>query len=339
MNDDQLEKIYIRHPTDSVRRTKTAEFAFALKGLALAPVYLGLGRLRGAPGVDFRMRCARLGLRQLFAGQGGLSLLEAYRLLVFPMDSVRYFEFDFIWRRASGIRAGAYLDVSSPRLLPLLLICSRPELAAMLINPDRADLPLTQTFAQALGVDGRCRFSGELIESVPAEESSIDLITCVSVLEHIPTDQRAIRKMWSLLRPGGRLLLTVPCAARAAAEYTDRDKYGLLGTDERGFVFWQRYYDSNLLAERLFREIGMPTYSEIYGEKVRGSYARNVQRKMGQGWRYPGWREPYLMAREFGYFSSIADLPGMGVIGLEFTKPQSLREHNVSSLSPVQGLQ
>ena len=337
MNDDQLEKIYLRHSTDSARRTKAAELAFALKGLALAPAYLGMGCRRGAPGVGFRMRCARWGFRQLLARRHGLSLLEVYKLLVFPMDSLRYFEFDFVWRRASGIRASTYLDVSSPRLLPLLLIRSRPELAAMLINPDRADLPLTQTFAQALRVSGRCRFSSELIESVSAEKGSVDLITCVSVLEHIPDDQRAIRKMWSLLRPGGRLLLTVPCAARAAAEYTDRDKYGLLGTDERGFVFWQRYYDANLLAERLFREIGMPIYAEIYGEKARGAYARNVQQKMRQGWRYPGWREPYLMAREFRYFSSIADLPGMGVIGLEFTKPQSLPEHKAASPSRVQG--
>jgi SAM-dependent methyltransferase len=335
MNDDQLERIYLRHPVDSPGRTKTAELAFGLKGLALAPVYLGLGCLRGAPGVEFRMRCAKMGLRQLLARGRGLSLVEAYRLLVFPMDSVRYFEFDFAWRRASGIPVRTYLDVSSPRLLPLLFVCSHPELAATLVNPDRTDLPLTKTFAEALGVRDRCRFSGELIESLSAEEGSIDLITCISVLEHIPGDQRAIRKMWSLLRPGGRLLLTVPCAATAAAEYTDRDKYGLLGTGEGGFVFWQRYYDSRLLSERLFREIGMPTEVEIYGEKVRGSYARNVQQKMRQGWRYPGWREPYLMAREFRHFGSIAELPGMGVIGLVFTKPQSPREHNVSSLSPA----
>lgn len=321
MNDDQLEKIYLHHPAAIPGRTKAAELAFALKGLALAPVYLGLGHLRGVPGIGLRLRCARLGFRQLLAGRRGLSLLEMYRLLVFPMDSVRYFEFDFVWRRASGIRADTYLDVSSPRLLPLLLMCSRPELVATLINPDRADLPLTKTLAQSLGVSGRCRFSSELIESVSAEDGSVDLITCISVLEHIPADQRAVRRMWSLLRPGGRLLLTVPCAARAAAEYTDRDKYGLLGMDERGFVFWQRYYDSNLLAERLFREIGAPTHVEIYGERTPGAYARNVEQKMRQGWQYPGWREPYLMAREFRYFGSIADLPGMGVIGLEFTKP------------------
>lgn len=339
MSDDQLERIYLHHPAATPARTTAAELGFALKGMVLAPVYLGMGRLRGAPGIGFRMRCAGLGLGQLLAGRGRLSLLEAYRLLVFPMDSVRYFECDFVWRRTSGIPASTYLDVSSPRLLPLLLIRSRPELAATLINPDQADLPLTRAFAESLGVSGRCRFSSELIESVSLADGSMDLITCISVLEHIPADQRAVRRMWSLLRPGGRLLLTVPCAARAAAEYTDRDKYGLLGTDEQGFVFWQRYYDANLLAERLYREIGPPTHVEIYGEKTRGWYSRNVEQKMRQGWRYPGWREPYLMAREFRYFSSVADLPGMGVIGLEFTKPQCPRQHDLSSGSPAQGLQ
>jgi SAM-dependent methyltransferase len=37
-----------------------------------------------------------------------------------------------------------------------------------------------------------------------------DFITCVSVLEHIPVHEQAVRSMFSLLNPGGRLLLTIP---------------------------------------------------------------------------------------------------------------------------------
>ena len=237
------------------------------------------------------------------------------------MDSVRYFEFDFVWRRIASLPAKRYLDVSSPRLLPLLLIHKRRDLSSILLNPDSADLPVTRAFAHAFGVEDRCQFSDERIESAGLSESSVDVITCISVLEHIPADRSAVRKIWSLLRPGGRLCLTVPCAAKGAVEYVDRNAYGLLAKDEHGFVFWQRYYDSGLLRERIYEEIGAPASVQIYGERVPGSYAWNVQQKMGCGWQYPGWREPYFMGRNFRYYESVESLPGMGVIGLEFRKP------------------
>jgi SAM-dependent methyltransferase len=40
--------------------------------------------------------------------------------------------------------------------------------------------------------------------------STFDLITCVSVLEHIPDHGLAMRRMWSLLKSGGHLVLTCP---------------------------------------------------------------------------------------------------------------------------------
>jgi SAM-dependent methyltransferase len=40
--------------------------------------------------------------------------------------------------------------------------------------------------------------------------ASFDVVTCISVLEHIPAHQKAVGSMLHLLRPGGRLILTVP---------------------------------------------------------------------------------------------------------------------------------
>ncbi len=40
--------------------------------------------------------------------------------------------------------------------------------------------------------------------------TTFDLITCISVLEHIQNPDDAIRNMFSLLKPGGHLVLTVP---------------------------------------------------------------------------------------------------------------------------------
>lgn len=44
----------------------------------------------------------------------------------------------------------------------------------------------------------------------PKLSRTFDLITCISTLEHIPNHQDAIRGMFSLLKPGGFLILTFP---------------------------------------------------------------------------------------------------------------------------------
>lgn len=44
----------------------------------------------------------------------------------------------------------------------------------------------------------------------PKIKKQFDMITCISVLEHIPNHQAAMRGMFGLLRPGGYIILTVP---------------------------------------------------------------------------------------------------------------------------------
>jgi hypothetical protein len=82
----------------------------------------------------------------------------AYGLIVTPLDSVRYFEFDFMWRTIKHIKIQTYLDVSSPRLLPLMVVNQSTNLVADLINPDKRDLPATISLAGAFGIVDRFKF-------------------------------------------------------------------------------------------------------------------------------------------------------------------------------------
>jgi 2-polyprenyl-3-methyl-5-hydroxy-6-metoxy-1,4-benzoquinol methylase len=41
-----------------------------------------------------------------------------------------------------------------------------------------------------------------------------DLITALDVVEHIEDERQALKAMWDLLRPGGRLVITVPALTR-----------------------------------------------------------------------------------------------------------------------------
>jgi predicted SAM-dependent methyltransferase len=313
-----MKKIYIRVP-DHQRRGRFQALRSALVGSILSPAYYLLASIYGAPGLRFRACCAFLGLRLLYNRKGPVSYADVYRLLFAPMDSVRYFEFDFIWRALSETPIRRFLDVSSPRLFPVMLLNERREIAGDLVNPDERDLQTTAGLVKACGLDSRCRLLDCRIEHAPFASESFDAITTISVVEHIPQDREAIKKIWALLRPGGKLLITVPCGAVAEEEYTNVDFFGLQTPDESGFFFHQYRYDRSLLEDRFYSVTGSPAQLAIYGEKKAGTLLSGLLKKWS-GQKYPLWKEPYVMAREFQRYETLSDLPGEGVIAMEFIK-------------------
>jgi SAM-dependent methyltransferase len=51
---------------------------------------------------------------------------------------------------------------------------------------------------------------GFLPELIPYDEESFDLITALDVIEHLDADVDALKAMRSRLRPGGKMIVTVP---------------------------------------------------------------------------------------------------------------------------------
>lgn len=294
----------------------------ALKLAFLSPLYLCLAAVFTAvPGIRFRVRCFTLGVRALCSPKMRLPLTAIFDLLFLPMDSTRYFEFDFAWEALVQFRTGRYLDISSPRLLPVALLDRNPGLTADLINPDRRDLADTTRLVSTVAASKRCTLHNVLIADAAFPAGTFDVITSISVLEHIPEDVAALQRMWSFLKPGGTLVLTVPCMARASEQFIDRNEWGVLGKDQDGQFFWQRFYDRALLEDRIFNVIGEPQRLTVFGEKVAGSFLANAMSKRSDPY-YPYWREPYMVGREYQYFDSIDELPGEGVVGMVFVKPQ-----------------
>jgi SAM-dependent methyltransferase len=83
-------------------------------------------------------------------------------------------------------------------------------------------------------------------ERVPAPDATFDLILCVEVLEHVGDVHRATLELGRLLAPGGRLLLTTPCANPGSLEWLINrrhggpqptpDGFGRFATDEPGHL-------------------------------------------------------------------------------------------------------
>ena len=146
-------------------------------------------------GIGFHLRCVATGINLLFKSRA--SLKTCYSYIFFPMDSTRYFEFQEVWKSVKGFVFTRYLDVSSPRLMPLFLLKAAPGATAELINPDSSDLKETEKLASALGLKSRCGFFNGILDNARLIPDSFDLITCISVLEHIPQDKAVIETMWS----------------------------------------------------------------------------------------------------------------------------------------------
>jgi SAM-dependent methyltransferase len=238
------------------------------------------------------------------------------------MDSVRYFEFDFFHRRlVDHFKFSTYLDISSPRVFPALVLQDFPQTQAILINPDIKDLNVTKKLFSACRLASRCCFLNEPINRLRMADDSFDLITSMSAIEHIPGDGdiSAVKKIWNLLSPNGRLLISVPCASKAFEEYTDYNEYGLLTPDEDSYVFGQRFYDKILLQNRFWNITGTPANMAVYGEKSAGIFFHSRQELLNSV-DYPFWQEPYLMGVNYQYYDSIDDLSGIGVIAMEFIK-------------------
>jgi SAM-dependent methyltransferase len=289
-----------------------------LLGILLLPGYVITAKILRTPGVSVHIQCVFLAVRLFFLRR--ISFRTFYMLICFPMDSTRYFEFHEVLNRLKNVSFSSYLDVSSPRLIPLMLLMQNRSAIVNIINPDRTDIQETERLADALELRNRCIFKNSTIEIIKYTPETFDLITCISVLEHIPADRKAVEVMWLLLRPGGRLILTVPCMAQPLEQYISRNDYNVLSPGSEGYTFWQRYYDEERLKEYIFNIAGEPTKMLVYGERSLGLFYRNASMKRLLGSLYPFWRESYMMAKEYRYFDAVAELPGEGVIMLEFVK-------------------
>lgn len=65
---------------------------------------------------------------------------------------------------------------------------------------------------------------------MPAESHSFDVVTCISVVEHLPEKSRALRELVRLVKPGGIVILTFDFASNPD-RYRDRLRVDVFGPD------------------------------------------------------------------------------------------------------------
>lgn len=317
----EMKKLYSQISAGKVAAARRPSATQAAFRLLLSFTYLGVAAIIRGPGVAFHAATAWRAARR---ARSSNPLPNRYGLIAAPLDSFRYFEFDFFWQSVTARTSlGDYLDVSSPRLFSWRVLALGKSRRSVISNPDKRDLEVTAQLLKADGLMDRCELRCLPVSELDDPPGTFDTVACISVLEHIAVDEapRALTKMWSLVKPGGgRLLLSVPCAKEGFEEYIDWNEYGLLPIGRDGYVFGQRFYDQAMLAEQIYSVLGQASRKAIFGEKAVGTFMRNRSDKL-QKLNYPFWREPLIMATQYRFFDDVDSLPGVGVIAFEFVKP------------------
>jgi SAM-dependent methyltransferase len=189
-----------------------------------------------------------------------------------PISYWRTAEFGYVYRRLAGSGARFVLDVGSPKELSTFL-ARRGDVRVAATDILEGAVRLHQRYVKALGLEGdglgKIQSAVQDARSLTYADNSFDVVYSVSVVEHIPNagDSQALREMVRVARPGGQVIVTVPCGDAYRETHVNKDVY------ERAQVadkpnFYQRHYDRTSLLSRLVEPSGGDLVDlELWGER------------------------------------------------------------------------
>ena len=163
-----------------------------------------------------------------------------------PLDPSRYVELPHALRELAAQRGERVLDLASPKLAAVALARSGVEV----VSVDQLEHEVLTWSDLAAGEAG-VSFAREDGRALSFPDESFDHAYSISVLEHIPDDgdQRALRELARVVRPAGRVVLTMPYADSYFEDWRERPVYGDSEVAD-GPHFFERWYDETTL-ERL----------------------------------------------------------------------------------------
>lgn len=187
-------------------------------------------------------------------------LREAVVRIVVPMDPSRYVELPWAWRELAPPPGSAVLDLASPKLLAVALARSGVHVTSVDALPQ--EIEAWRRLAEG---EPNLRFEVADGRALPHADASFDHAYSVSVLEHVDGDAQALRELARVVRPGGRVVITLPYAPTAWDEYRTGATYAEEARESGGYLF-QRWYDAARV-DRLLAEA--PDLEPIRREVVR----------------------------------------------------------------------
>lgn len=197
-----------------------------------------------------------------------------------PIDYVRIVEIPLSLSLIDLLPGDKALDVSSPKIISLYLA----KLGGIINVIDMLDNEIEFFKFHAKKdkiIANRINAMVGDVRDLKFHDEEFDVIYSISVLEHIfpkkGGDSVAIKEMARVLKPGGRIVFTVPYTKTARIEYKTGSVYERQANRNRK-TFFQRWYDKKTLHDNIFNSSGL-TLTDIYyiGEKV---FVDNPQKRL-----------------------------------------------------------
>jgi len=207
----------------------------------------------------FALRC---GLKLIRKGAFGLGL----RFWIAPVGYWRVFVDGIVLANARQCHATRVLDLSSPKLMSLMLAAQAGvEVTATDLDDPRIFDRWKRT-AGLMGISDRYRVEYQDAQRLEYPDDSFDFVYSISVIEHIPGsgDRAAIREIQRVLRPGGVAIVEVPFRATYSEHFRNTDSKG---APAEAPVFYERHYYLRTLHERLAVD-NFPCQILLLGERI-----------------------------------------------------------------------
>jgi SAM-dependent methyltransferase len=188
------------------------------------------------------------------------------------VDYVRCIEFPLVFRHLELKPGGRLLDVGSGQSHFPLYVASRTDTTVVALDASRRVLWQKDTEARLVrrGIvrPGRLHVVVADARHTLLGDGEFDYVSLISAIEHIEGDgdSAAIHELARLLKPGGRIVLTVPYNYRRYRDFwVSEDTYTSTYRGTR--LFYQRHYDDEALSTRLVTPSGLRLRTRlIFGE-------------------------------------------------------------------------
>ena len=189
---------------------------------------------------------------------------------------------------------GVYVDIGSGSSPVPTLLHQRCRAKTYATEMDRVYLNRQRDYAKALGLGKGDDFFTQREDATQLSfaDGTVDFLTAVSTIEHIPGDgdTHSMIEFARVLRPGGRLVVTVPTDTRYVENQSTFYYHG-----------FERRYDPEALSRRLFRPDLRPV-EQLYMVSPPEEFVQDFQRQFRETlrgenaielWYKSGWHTQY----------------------------------------------
>lgn len=199
-------------------------------------------------GITVKLQTEIKNLCRQALGSSGLSKAACKVLkssLVQPIDYMRYAEFNAILNHLEVVPDTKILDISSPQWFSLYLAKQNPKTNFVYTNVIDNELSPFKEICRALDIQNLSYFK-EDVRNLTFDTNTFDQVISISVIEHIyPAsggDILALNEISRVLKPDGKLHLTVPYKEEKSIVYIDGPVYE---RKQGNHNFFAREYDSS----------------------------------------------------------------------------------------------